>query len=160
MKLLQRGIARNAPWGAANAADLPRNAHRSTAKPAASSLLARDKRRLIALADQFWAAEKVARTCVASDSWFRPRECVEVEARPGAASGPQPGLVARGMQAGQKAKTLFELRNGFGIHAFELSAADRSYSSDSPHLPALRLSDGRDSLYGGRPLLLAQAQAE
>jgi len=89
----------------------------------------------------------------------RREKCVlEVEAR--LAPHPAPArFCARGCQGRAKGRRpCSRLRNGFGIHAFELSAADRSYSSDSRAFAALRLSIVGDSLYGA-PLLLVQAQA-
>jgi len=159
MKLLQQGIARNAPWARERRLTYLANAHRLDNETSGVLLLARDKPTLIALADQF-GAEKAARTCVALIHGSPAENAFEVDARL-APHPAQPGLVRVDARQGKKAKTLFEVEERFSGYTLLncRPLTDRTHQIRA-HLRHVGCPIVGDSLYGGRPLLLSRLKPE
>jgi RluA family pseudouridine synthase len=159
MRLLQRDIARGAPWARQRGLSYLANAHRLDFGTSGVLLLAKEKAALVALANQFGTDRPLKRYLAlvegspAKDAW-------EVEARL-APHPTRPGMMRVDAKLGKHARTLFEATERFsGYTLVTCRLLTGRTHQIRVHLRHAGFPVVGDGLYGGRPLLLSKLKTD
>jgi RluA family pseudouridine synthase len=159
MRLLHQGITKGAPWATQGNLKYLANAHRLDSEVTGVFVLAKDKKTLVALADQF-GAEKPKQVYVALIRGTPPEDNFEVDAK--IAPNPlRPGLMRVDSRNGKKSKTEFTVRQKFsGYTLIECRPLTARMHQIRAHLQYIQLLLIGDKSYGGAELLLSHLKSD
>jgi RluA family pseudouridine synthase len=159
MKLLHGGIADGKPWAKERALSYLMNAHRLDFETSGVILLAKSKPMLVALANLF-GSEKPIKYYVALVQGRPTTDPFQIDAK----LAPHPvkvGLVRVDPKHGKRARTTFEVREGFdGWTLLKCRPLTGRTHQIRVHLRHAGLPIVGDSLYGGKPLWLSRLKRD
>lgn len=155
MQLLQAGIEEQAPWAVRHRLAFAATANRLDPESSGIVLVARDKRSLARLRDQFGSGKPLS-TSIALVHGTPEKDRWEVDV-PLGRHPRRPELIRVDRLRGKKSLTRFSVERRFATHALVKcqSLTGRAFQ-ERVHLRCSGLHVVGDPIYGGRPLLLSK----